>query len=71
MRWLPAPTFSSALLPSKVQAGSQPLFLESPSQPNPSLSPAHCPPKPSIGGGGHRCQPPSTCLVSSHLPKPR
>lgn len=50
MRWLPAPTFSSALLLSKVHARPQPLFLEPPSQPSPSLPPAQCPPKPPIRG---------------------
>lgn len=50
MRWLPAPTFSFALLLSKVHTGPQPLFLEPPSQPSPSLPPVHCPPKPPIRG---------------------
>ena len=44
------PTFSSALLLSKVQAGPQPLFLEPPSQPSPSLPPPHCPQNPLIRG---------------------
>lgn len=50
MRWLAGPEFSSALLLSKVQAGSQSQFLEPPCQPSPSLPPAHCPPKPPIKG---------------------
>lgn len=38
------PTFSSALLLSKVHTEPQPLFLEPPSQPSPSLPPPHSPP---------------------------
>lgn len=65
MRWLPTPTFSSALLLSKVHTRPQPLFLESPSQPSPRLPPAHCPPKPPVRGPQ---VPASICLPSLKPP---